>query len=221
MTKAPFEITVYVVEDQAGLLKALLKSLALFSELKVLGSAMDGESGVDEIVRLKPKVALLDLELPGIDGIEVTRRVKHRIPETEVLILTSFDNEQKVYEAMQAGASGYLVKRVGPEKIRSAIHDVVNGGTVLEALIAKRFWNYFHSIQVKKEIPDNPWGLTPVEFDVLKFVAKGLSNVEVGAVMEIQRRTVRTHLSHVYKKMGVHGHVDAVVMAMKAGIVEL
>lgn len=212
---------VYVVEDQAPLLKNLLKVLATFDEIEVVGSAQEGEAGVGEMVRLKPDVVLLDLELPGIDGIEVTRRVKRAGLATEVLILTSFDNEQKVYEAMQAGASGYLVKRVGPEKIRSGIQEVMNGGTVLEAIIARRFWNYFQSVQARPAKADNPWDLTPVEFEILRYVAKGLSNAEVGQVMTIERRTVRTHLSHLYKKMGVNSHVEAVVMALKAGIVEL
>lgn len=215
------KIRIFVVEDQPQLLKNLLKVLATFDELEVVGSAQEGEAGVDEILRLKPQLVLLDLELPGIDGIEVTRRVKKKATEVEILILTSFDDETKVYEAMQAGASGYLVKRVGPEKIRSGIHEVLAGGTVLEPIIAKRFWNYFHSLQAKKDTPDNPWNLTPLEFDVLKYVAKGLSNAEVGSVMSIERRTVRTHLSHIYKKMGVNSHVEAVVLALKAGIVEL
>ncbi len=212
---------IFVVEDQPQLLKNLLKVLALFPELEVVGSSQEGEDGVEQMVKLLPDLVLLDLELPGIDGIEVTRRLKRRAPRVEVLILTSFDDEQKVYEAIQAGASGYLVKRVGPDKIRSGIHDVMGGGTVLEAVIAKRFWNYFQSVQAKKAEPDNTWGLTPLEFDVLKFVAKGLSNAEVGRVMELERRTVRTHLSHIYRKMGVNSHVDAVVLALKAGIVEL
>lgn len=213
---------VFVVEDQPPLLKNLLKALALFPEITVVGSAADGETGVEQVTALKPDVLLLDLELPGIDGIEVTRRIKKLGGQIEVLILTSFDDETKVYEAMQAGASGYLVKRVGPEKIRQGIQDVLAGGTVLEAIIAKRFWNYFHSVQTaKKQQPDNPWSLSPLEFDVLKFVAKGLSNAEVGQVMSIERRTVRTHLSHIYKKMGVNSHVEAVVLALKAGIVEL
>jgi two-component system response regulator DegU len=127
-----------------------------------------------------------------------------------------------VYEAIQAGASGYLVKRVGPEKIRSAIDEVMAGGTVLEPIIAKRFWNYFQSIQGEKgKAATNPWELTEVEFDVLRYVAKGLSNAEVGRVMTLQRRTVRTHLTHVYRKMGVNSHVEAVVLALRAGIVEL
>ena len=212
---------IFVVEDQPLLLKNLLKVLALFPELEVVGTSQEGEDGVEQMVKLLPDLVLLDLELPGIDGIEVTRRLKRRAPSVEVLILTSFDDEQKVYEAMQAGASGYLVKRVGPDKIRSGIHDVMGGGTVLEAIIAKRFWNYFQSVQAKKAQPENTWALTPLEFDVLKFVAKGLSNAEVGRVMELERRTVRTHLSHIYRKMGVNSHVDAVVLALKAGIVEL
>jgi DNA-binding NarL/FixJ family response regulator len=215
------KVRVFVVEDQPQLLKNLLKVLGLFPELEVVGTAQEGEDGVEQMVKLLPDLVLLDLELPGIDGIEVTRRLKRRAPSVEVLILTSFDDEQKVYEAIQVGASGYLVKRVGPEKIRSGIQDVMAGGTVLEPIIAKRFWNYFHSLQAKKAQPDNPWNLTPTEFDVLKYVAKGLSNAEVGSVMQLERRTVRTHLSHIYRKMGVNSHVDAVVLALKAGIVEL
>jgi DNA-binding NarL/FixJ family response regulator len=212
---------VYVVEDQPQLLKNLLKVLSTFPELEVVGSAQEGEAAVEEIVKLKPHLVLLDLELPGIDGIEVTKRVKRRANDVEILILTSFDDETKVYEAIQAGASGYLVKRVGPEKIRSAIKEVMDGGTVLEAIIAKRFWNYFNSVQGKKQQSDNPWGLSPTEMDVLRYVAKGLSNAEVGSVMTLERRTVRTHLSHIYRKMGVNSHVEAVVIALRAGFVEL
>lgn len=212
---------IYVVEDQPQLMKNLLKVLSTFDELIVVGSAADGETAVEEMASLKPQLALLDLELPGIDGIEVTRRLKRRVPETEVLILTSFDDEQKVYEAMQAGASGYLVKRVGPDKIRAGIREVLDGGTVIEALIARRFWNYFHSLKATPAQVQNPWGLTDVEVEVLRYVAKGLSNAEVGRVMSFERRTVRTRLSHIYKKMGVNSHVEAVVMALKAGFVEL
>jgi DNA-binding NarL/FixJ family response regulator len=213
---------VYVVEDQPQLLKNLVKVLGTFEELEVVGTSQDGEDAVEDIVRVRPQLVLLDLELPGINGIQVTQRVKRRAPEVEILILTSFEDEQKVYEAIQAGASGYLVKRVGPEKIRSGIREVMEGGTVLEPIIARKFWNYFQSIQARPpEKPENPWGLTPTEFEVLRFVAKGLSNAEVGQVMTLERRTVRTHLSHIYRKMGVNSHVEAVVLALRAGIVDL
>ncbi|CAM4222928.1 MULTISPECIES: response regulator [Myxococcus] len=216
---------IFVVEDQPQLLKNLVKVLATFPELEVVGTSQEGEAAVEDIVQLRPQLVLLDLELPGINGIQVTQRVKRRAPEVEILILTSFDDETKVYEAIQAGASGYLVKRVGPEKIRSGIQEVMEGGTVLEPIIAKRFWNYFQSVQAKstqaEKKLENPWALTPLEFEVLRYVAKGLSNAEVGHVMTLERRTVRTHLSHIYRKMGVNSHVEAVVMALRAGVVDL
>jgi DNA-binding NarL/FixJ family response regulator len=213
---------VYVVEDQPQLLKNLVKVLGTFPELEVVGTSQDGEEAVEDILRVRPQLVLLDLELPGLNGIQVTQRVKRRAPEVEILILTSFEDEQKVYEAIQAGASGYLVKRVGPEKIRSGIREVMEGGTVLEPIIARKFWNYFHSVQSRPpEKKENPWGLTPTEFEVLRYVAKGLSNAEVGEVMTLERRTVRTHLSHIYRKMGVNSHVEAVVLALRAGVVEL
>jgi len=217
---------VFVVEDQPTLLRNLLKVLSAFPELEVVGSAQAGEEAVEALVQVRPDLVLLDLELPDMNGIEVTRRVKRRVPGVEVLILTSFEDEQKVYEAIQAGASGYLVKRVGPEKIRSGIREVMEGGTVLEPLIARRFWNYFHSLKAQQppaapSKDDNPWGLTPAEMEVLRYVAKGLSNAEVGRVMTLERRTVRTHLSHLYRKMGVNSHVEAVVLAVRAGLVDV
>lgn len=211
----------FIVEDQPQLLKSLVKALSAYEELELVGTSQDGEHAVEEIVRARPQLVLLDLELPSLNGIQVTQRVKRRAPEVEILILTSFEDEQKVYEAIQAGASGYLVKRVGPDKIRNGIREVMDGGTVLEPIIARRFWNYFNAIQAKPQEKSNPWNLTEVEFDVLRYVAKGLSNAEVGRVMTIERRTVRTHLGHIYRKMGVNSHVDAVVMALKAGLVEV
>lgn len=212
---------IFIVEDQPALMRALVKSLELYPELELVGQSGEGEDAVRQILAVRPNLVLLDLELPGIDGIEVTRRVKPRAPEVELLILTSFDDEQKVYEAIQAGASGYLVKRVGPEKIRSGIREVMDGGTVLEPIIAKRFWNYFQSLkQAEANAAQNPWDLSELELEILRYVAKGLSNAEVGRVMSIERRTVRTHLGHLYKKMGVSSHVEAVVLAIRTGIVE-
>jgi DNA-binding NarL/FixJ family response regulator len=213
-------IQLVLVEDQPVLLKTLVKAIGAFPEFEIVGTAAHGEEALAIIEARAPHAVLLDLELPGLDGIEITRRLKSAGAPSEIIILTSFDDEQKVYDAMCAGASGYLVKRVGPDKIRSAVHEVMAGGTVVEAAIARRFWNYFQSVQSKMKV-DNAWELTPTELDVLRFVAKGLSNVEVGRVMNLERRTVRTHLTHVYRKMGVNSHVEAVVAALKAGLVEM
>jgi DNA-binding NarL/FixJ family response regulator len=213
---------VLLVEDQPQLLRSLEKLLSGHpSEIEVVGTALDGETGLLQARSLAPDLVLLDLELPGIDGIEVTARLKRAQPEVDVLILTSFDDETKVFEAMKAGASGYLVKRVGIERILSAIREVRLGGVVLEPIIARRFWNYFHSAQARPPQPVNRLGLSDVELDVLRFVAKGLSNAEVGRVMNIERRTVRTHLSHIYKRLGVNTHVEAVIKALGEGLVEI
>jgi DNA-binding NarL/FixJ family response regulator len=220
MSDSP-RVRVFVVEDNLAIQKALLKSLTLFPELEVLGSEVDGESAVERILQLQPDLVLLDLELPSLHGREVTRRIKARKPEIEILILTTFDDAQSVFDAVQAGASGYLTKRAGPEKIRAAIAEVMAGGTVLEPRVARKFWTFFESVRSQAPTRNNPWKLTPVELDVLGFVAKGLSNAEVGHVMTIERRTVRTHLSHIYRKMGVSSHVEAVVLALREGLVEL
>jgi DNA-binding NarL/FixJ family response regulator len=214
-------VTVLVVEDQIPLMKNVVKLLGAYPAVKVIGTAMDGETALLEAGRLHPQVVLLDLELPGMNGIQVTQKLKPRMPDVEILILTTFDDEAKVYEAMQAGASGYLVKRVAGEKIVQGILDVYAGGTVLEAQIARRFWNYFQSVQSASAPQQNPWGLNPTELDLLRYVAKGLSNSEVGRVMDLERRTVRTYLGHIYKKMGVNSHVEAVVMALKSGLFTL
>ncbi|HEY3452176.1 MAG TPA: response regulator transcription factor [Myxococcales bacterium] len=215
-------VRVLVVEDQPALLRNVVKMLSAHpDQVEVVGTAMDGEAALVEAKKLSPDLLLLDLELPGLDGIQVTERLKKTQPEIDILILTSFDDETKVYEAIRAGASGYLVKRVGIDKILSGIQEVRAGGTVLEPVIAKRFWNFFQSIQAKPAEPVDPFGLTPTELDVLRYVAKGLSNAEVGRVMNIERRTVRTHLTHIYKRLGVNTHVEAVIKAMRAGLVEL
>jgi DNA-binding NarL/FixJ family response regulator len=215
-------VKVLVVEDQPQLLKNLCKLLSAHpGEVEIVGTAMDGESALVEAARLGPQLLLLDLELPGIDGIEVTARLKRTHPAIDVLILTSFDDETKVYEAIRAGASGYLVKRVSIDRILASIREVRLGGTVLEPVIARRFWNYFQSVQGHPPVKADPFGLSPLEIDVLAYIAKGLSNAEVGRVMNIDRRTVRTHLTHIYRKLGVNTHVEAVIKAMQAGLVEV
>lgn len=221
-------IRIFLVEDSPSLLRNLEKSLSAHPDrVEIVGTALDGERGLADIEECAPDLLLLDLELPGIDGIEVTRRLKSRHPEIDVLILTSFDDEKKVYEAIQAGASGYLVKRVRIERVLDAIEEVRLGGTVLEPIIARRFWTYFESVRrappldARDEKRADPYGLNETEREILLFIGKGLSNGEVGEVMKIDRRRVRWFLSGIYRKMGVNTHVEAVVKAVQAGLIEL
>ncbi|MCL2011758.1 MAG: response regulator transcription factor [Cystobacterineae bacterium] len=215
------KINVYVVEDSPQLLKGLLKALDSWPEMRCVGCAMHSETALKEMLKLDIDVVLMDLELPGMDGVSLTRELKQRRLPLEVLVLTTFDEEERVFEAIKAGALGYLVKRVGLEKVRSAVKEVFNGGVVIETLIARRFWNYFSAVQASAHLAQNPWGLNTDELNVLELISKGLSNAEIGGVLQIQSRTVRTHLGHIYKKMGVNSHVDAVVLALRAGAIQL
>ena len=213
-------IPIYAVEDSAQVLKALRKLLAAQPEVEFLGAATSGEEALREIPLIKPRVVLMDLELPGASGIETTRALKAlEVGLTlEILVLTSFEDEEHVFEAMRAGASGYVVKGAAAAKLVSAIVEVEAGGTVIEPRLAKRFWSYFKGVQEPRR--EEPL-LTGLELEILFAIAKGLSNQEVGGVVQLDRRTVRTHLGHIYRKLGVRSHVEAVVCALKLGILEL
>lgn len=211
-------ISLFVVEDQAPVLRNLVKLLSTFSEIELRGTASSGEQALELLPGSGASVALVDLELPGIDGLELVARLKQRDVHCELLILTSFVDDEKVFEAMRRGASGYLVKGGSAERLRSAIQEVHGGGTVIEPRLAKTFWQYFKGVQAPaREEPI----LTAEELELLNLVARGLSNAEAAGVLGVGRRNVRTRLQKIYDKLGARSHVDAVVMALKRGLLEL
>jgi DNA-binding NarL/FixJ family response regulator len=211
-------ISVFAVEDSAPALRALRKQLSGRGEVQLVGAAASGEEALRTIPQAGPSVVLMDLELPGASGVETTRALKALDLRCEVLALTSFEDEQHVFDAMRAGASGYVVKGAPTAKLIEAIVEVDAGGTVIEPRLARRFWAYFKGVQEpRKEGPE----LLPVERDILFAIARGLSNEEAGRIVQLDRRTVRTHLGHIYQKLGVRSHVEAVVRALKLGLIEL
>lgn len=211
-------IPLFVVEDQAPVLRNLVKLLSTFPEVELRGTASSGEQALELLPSSGASVALVDVELPGIDGLELVGRLKQRDVSCELLILTSFVDDEKVFEAMRRGASGYLVKGVAAERLRSAIHEVHDGGTVIEPRLAKTFWQYFRGVQ--SPVRDEPL-LSADETELLNLVARGLSNAEAAGVLGVGRRNVRTRLQKIYDKLGARSHVDAVVVALKRGLLEL
>ena len=210
-------IPLFAVEDSAPMLRALRKLLSGREEVRLVGTATSGEEALLEVPKVAPRVVLMDLELPGASGIETTRALKAAC-ELEVLVLTTFEDEDHVFDAMRAGASGYLVKGARSDKLIEAIVEVDAGGTVIEPRLAKRFWAYFKGVQE----PRKPGvELTPLEHEILFAIAKGLSNEETGRIVQLDRRRVRTQLGHIYAKLGVRSHVEAVVKALKLGLIEL
>lgn len=212
-------IPVFAVEDDARALRALRKLLAGRAEVRLAGAAASGEEALRLLPAAVPRVVLMDLELPGASGVETTRALRRSAEAPEVLVLTSFDDEERVFDAMRAGASGYVVKGGAAEKLVAAIVEVEAGGTVIEPRLARRFWQYFKGVQEPAK-PGAPQ-LTELEHRVLSVIARGLSNEEAGRVIELERRAVRTQLLHIYRKLGVRSHVEAVVQALRLGILEL
>jgi DNA-binding NarL/FixJ family response regulator len=213
-------VKVYVVEDQPKILKSLIKLLGGFKEIDIVGKALSGEESLEGIAAKLPEVVLLDLGLPQMSGIEVTREIKKKFPKMEVLIFTVFDEEEKVMEAIQAGASGYLLKGMEAEKIVEAIREVKDGGSVIQPSLARSLLRQF---QVQPGPgKDEPFpNLTPREVEILQIIAKGLSNAEAGKVLKISRATIRTHLEHIYAKMSVSNRVEAITEGIRQGLIDV
>lgn len=236
MSAAPANprIKVAICEDQPQILKSQLKSLQESPELEVIGTALSGEAMLELLEKKQPDVLLQDLGLPRMSGIEVTREVKRKWPAVEVLIFTIFDEEEKVIEAVKAGASGYLLKGASAEKVVEAIREVKSGGSVIQPNLARRLLKHFHVPEDgapqaparpapmpgnREEPPTRP--LTEREIEILRLIAKGLSNNEAAGVLGLSRATVRTHLEHIYEKLEVTNRVEAVTEGLRKGLIEM
>lgn len=228
-TAAP--IRVFVVEDQTKILKNQLKLLEASPELTIIGTALSGETGLEEVRRLKPDVLLLDLGLPRMSGIDVTRAVKAELPEIEILIFTIFDEEDKVLEAVKAGASGYLLKGTPADKMVEAIKEVRAGGTVIQPSLARRLLKHFR-VGEPSASSDNlppvtaaeePEGkkLSARETEILQLIAKGVSNSEAATMLSLSKATIRTHLEHIYRKLEVTNRVEAVTEGLRKGLIQV
>ncbi|MBK8010771.1 MAG: response regulator transcription factor [Deltaproteobacteria bacterium] len=219
-------IRVLVVEDQPNILKAQIKLLDTFDAIEVVGEALSGEAALEKIEEVKPEVLLLDLGLPQMSGIDVTRRVKETHPEIEILIFTIFDEEEKVIEAIGAGAAGYLLKGTPVEKIVEAIKDVKDGGSVIQPNLARALLRIIgKGVEQKDSQPEQmttaATNLTERELEILQLIAKGLSNQEAAKVLGLSKATIRTHLEHIYEKLDVSNRVEAVTEGIREGIITI
>jgi DNA-binding NarL/FixJ family response regulator len=214
----PLPVPLFVVEDQAQVLKALLKLVSTWPEVKVVGTAMSGEAALGELGPSGARVALLDIELPGIDGLELVARLKSANVGCELLMLTSFVDDERLFQAMHRGAAGYLVKGTPADRLKAAILEVDAGGTVIEPRLARHFWRYFKGMEAPAR-PEAP--LDAEELQLLELMARGLSNAEAAGAMGWATRSLRTRLQKVYDKLGVRSHVEAVVEALRRGWIRL
>ncbi|MFA6035155.1 MAG: response regulator transcription factor [Myxococcota bacterium] len=214
------KIEVLIVEDNLKYSSSLMKALALSPDILVAGLFHSAEELLGSSSIKSADVALLDIGLPGMDGIELIGILLSQGSAPEILMLTAFEDEERLFRALQAGASGYLAKSTPPLKIAEAIRDVNSGGTAISPALARRFLNHFTSMGCAAAVKDRR-GLEADEVDLLTFVAKGLTNAEAGTVMGVGRRTVRTSLDRIYRKLGTRSRVEAVSIAVRAGLVKL
>ena len=213
-------IQVLIADDQALVRRGFRMILEIEDDIEVVGEAPDGASAVEAVLELDPDVVLMWFSRHGVDGIEATRLLTERRVTTRVVMLTTFDMDEYVYEALQAGASGFLLKDVQPELLLAGIRAVHAGESLLAPTVTRRM---IDSFLARPPAPDPVTGerlaaLTAREREVLGLLAKGLTNGEIAAELVVSETTVKTHVGRVLMKLGLRDRVQAVILAYEAGL---
>ena len=214
--------TILIADDQALIRVGLRKILEAEPEATVVGEAEDGEEAVAAARRLRPEVVLMDIRMPVLDGIEATRRILAAEPGTRVLILTTFGLDGYVYDALRAGASGFMLKDAPPEEIAAAVRIVASGDALLAPAVTRAVIEEF-ARQPPAAMPSSPpravESLTPREREVLDLLARGLSNPEICERLVISEATAKTHVARILQKLDLRDRVQAVIYAYESGLV--
>ena len=212
-------IRVLVADDQSMVRAGFRMLLADEEGIEVVAEASNGLEAVSKAARFHPKVVLMDIRMPELDGLEATRRILAADGTSRILVLTTFDLDEYVYEALRAGASGFVLKDDPPEQLLAAIRTVAAGDALLSPTVTKRVIERFMRLP-RPTPPSELDDLSARERDVLRLVARGLSNAEIGKELFIGETTVKTHVTHVLHKLGLRDRVQAVVLAHQSGIFE-
>jgi DNA-binding NarL/FixJ family response regulator len=218
MTVATSAARVLVVDDQTLFRTGLTSLLSQDARVEVVGQAVDGAEAVKLAAKLKPEVVLMDIKMPNVDGIEATRQIVEAVPGIKVLILTTFETDSHVIQALKAGASGYVLKDSSAAAIVSSIVAVMSGERVMASAVANRVLEMLTGTATPKEFYD---GLTNREIEILKLLANGMANKQIAFRLKISEKTVRNHVSNMYEKLGIYDRSQAVLYAVKKGLVEV
>ena len=211
-------VRVLVVDDQMLFRAGLCSLLAADPRVTVIGQASDGTEAVKEAIRLKPDVVLMDLRMPNGDGIGATQQIVERVPGVKVLILTTFESDSQVLQALKAGASGYVLKDSSVAAIVNSVIAVMSGEKVMSGAVANRVLEMLTGTATPKEFYD---GLTDREVEILRLLASGTGNKQIAYRLKISEKTVRNHVSNMYEKLGIFDRTQAVLYAVRKGLVEV
>ncbi len=215
------KIRILIADDHAVVREGTRKILVQESDMEVVAEAADGEAAIRLAGSSNPDVAIIDISMPVVDGIEATRRIKELYPGVSVLILSAYDDDQFVFGLLEAGAAGYLLKSVRAHELVNAVRQVHSGESVLHPTIARKVLNRFVPAPGKNGAKKLPEVLSDREMDVLRLAAKGQSNQDIADELCLSLRTVQAHLGHIFNKMQVSSRTEAVVHALKEGWINL
>jgi DNA-binding NarL/FixJ family response regulator len=215
-------IRVVLADDQRAVRDGLAMLVGLLQGIGVVASVADGREAIEAARTHRPDVVLMDLRMPNVDGAEATRAIRADLPETQVIVLTTYADDESLFPALQAGARGYLTKDAGSEEIERAIRAVHAGRTHLDPMIQQRLVEVAVTSPPTRPAPSDelPDGLTRREAEVLRLIAEGLSNREIEQRLYVSTATVKTHINRIFAKTGVRDRAQAVAYAYERGLVE-
>ena len=216
----PEQVRVLIVDDD-DLMRAGLESvLSSDPSIELVGEAADGAAGVAAARKLRPDVVLMDVRMPGLDGIAATRELTAAVPDTKVVILTTFEDDDYIFSGLEAGAAGFLLKRTRPEELIKAIHTIADGDSLLSPSVTSRVITRMTREPVQDEHALKQIDhLTPREQEVLVLIGQGLSNGEIASQLVVEESTVKTHVKRILQKLALRDRVQAVILAYESGIV--
>lgn len=215
------KVKVLIADDHALIREGLCKILNMQDTIEVIGEAEDGEQAVHLALKHKPDVILMDINMPGTNGIEATRTIKRESPEIGVIALTIHDQEDYLFELIKAGVSGYVLKDISPDLLVQTIIGVSRGESFIHSTMTSKMFSEFNRLSSLSQRNTNSQGLTRREFDVLSLVAKGDNNRAIAKKLYISEKTVKNHLTNIFQKLGVDDRTQAAIHAVKSRMVEL
>ncbi len=212
-------IRLVLADDHAVVRKGIREFLEEDPEICVVAEASDGEEAVARVAQAQPDLAVLDIQMPRLNGLEATREVKKNFPEVRVLVITAYDDDPYIFAALQAGANGYLLKTASSDEIVQAVHAIANGETALSPAVAKKLVQ--RAAGNVATLDETIESLTERELEVLRLAGRGLGNKQIGAELSISDRTVQGHLANIYAKLHVATRTEAVLYAVREKWIEL
>ncbi len=211
-------IRILVADDHPVVREGLAAMLSREADFEVVGEAKDGQDAVDKVPVLKPNVVLMDLKMPRMDGVQAIREIKRLYPEVEIIVLTTFDSDEYIFQGIESGARGYLLKDAPRDDLFKAVRAVARGESLLQPTVAARLVDRFAELSRRGPGEDT---LSERELDVLRLMATGSANKEIATQLVISQSTVKTHVTNIFQKLGASDRTQAVTIALQRGLIKL